>query len=154
MTPYGIFFLSFWLTSLSVIIILGPSMLLQMTWFHYGRVIFLYIYVPHVFFFFFLFMAVPVAYGSYWARVWIGAAAGFKLQPWKHQIQAAPETYATAYSNSGSLTHWARPGIEPTSSQRQHQVLNPLSHSGNSCTTSSLSIHLFLFVCFLPFCLF
>ena len=34
-------------------------------------------------------------------------------------------------SKSGSLTHWARPGIEPESSQRQ-QVLNPLSHNRNS----------------------
>ena len=31
-----------------------------------------------------------------------------------------------------SLTHWARPGIKPTSSQRQRQVLNSLSHNGNS----------------------
>ena len=31
-----------------------------------------------------------------------------------------------------SLTHWARPGIEPTSSQTLYQVLNPLSHNGNS----------------------
>ena len=25
-------------------------------------------------------------------------------------------TYTTAHGNTGSLTHWARPGIEPTSS--------------------------------------
>ena len=31
-----------------------------------------------------------------------------------------------------SLTHWARPGIKPTSSQRQRQVLNSLSHNRNS----------------------
>ena len=34
--------------------------------------------------------------------------------------------------NPGSLTHWARPGMEPTSSQILLKVLNPLSHSGNS----------------------
>ena len=36
------------------------------------------------------------------------------------------------HSNSGSLTHWARPGIEPTSSGRLCWVLNLLSHSVNS----------------------
>jgi len=36
-------------------------------------------------------------------------------------------------SNSGSLTHWARPGIESASSWTLCCVVNPLSHSGNSC---------------------
>ena len=30
--------------------------------------------------------------------------------------RASSVTYTTAHSNAGSLTHWARPGIEPTSS--------------------------------------
>ena len=34
-------------------------------------------------------------------------------QPQQHQIRAMSATYATAYSNAGSPTHWARPGIEP-----------------------------------------
>ena len=67
--------------------------------------------------FVFLFMAIPVAYGRSWARGWIGATA---------------VTYTTVCSNTGSLTHWARPGIKPKSSQRQHWVLNPLSHNRNS----------------------
>ena len=33
-----------------------------------------------------------------------------------HQIQVASETYTTAQSNVGSLTHWARPGIKPATS--------------------------------------
>ena len=41
-------------------------------------------------------------------------------------------TYMAAWGNTWSLTHWARPGIEPESSQRQCHVLNPLSHNGNS----------------------
>ena len=32
------------------------------------------------------------------------------------QIQAISVTYTTAHGNTRSLTHWARPGIEPTSS--------------------------------------
>ena len=33
-------------------------------------------------------------------------------QPQQHQIRAVSATYITAHSNTGSLTHWARPGIE------------------------------------------
>ena len=37
-------------------------------------------------------------------------------QPQQHQISAASVTYATAYGNTGSLTHRGRPGIEPATS--------------------------------------
>ena len=37
-----------------------------------------------------------------------------------------------SHSNARSLTHWVRSGIKPAASQRQHQVLNLLSHNGNS----------------------
>ena len=37
-------------------------------------------------------------------------------QPMQCQIPASSSTYTTAHSNAGSLTHWAGPGIEPTSS--------------------------------------
>ena len=37
-------------------------------------------------------------------------------QPQQCQIQATSATYTTAHSNTESLTHWAKPGIEPTSS--------------------------------------
>ena len=53
-------------------------------------------------------------------------------QPQQHQIQATAVTYTAACGNVGSLIHWVRPVMEPTSSWRQHQVLNPLSNSGNS----------------------
>ena len=61
-------------------------------------------------------------------------------QPWPHQIRDAPATYTTACSNIGSLTYWARPGIEPTCSWRLHQVLNRLSHNRNS----SACLHSFI----------
>ena len=41
-------------------------------------------------------------------------------------------TYPTAHSNAGSLIHCVRPGIKPTSSRTLCQVLNLLSHNGNS----------------------
>ena len=53
-------------------------------------------------------------------------------QPWQHWVRAASATYTTAFGNPGSLTHWARPGIECASSQRQCCVLDLLSHNWNS----------------------
>ena len=55
-------------------------------------------------------------------------------QPWQHPIQATSVTCAAAWGNTRSLTHWAKPGIEPAAFWRQCQVLNPLSHNGNSRT--------------------
>ena len=52
-------------------------------------------------------------------------------QPWQCQIQTVSATYAAAH-NTGSLTHWARSGMEPATSLTLCQVLNLLSHSGNS----------------------
>ena len=37
-------------------------------------------------------------------------------QPQQHQIQAASVTNTTAHGYAGSSTHWARPGIEPSTS--------------------------------------
>ena len=86
-----------------------------------------------LFFFFFFFTATPAAYGSSQARVWIGAAAARLQQSHsQHQIQATSATYMAACDNARSLTHYERPGIEPTSLQRQRPVLNPMSHNRNS----------------------
>ena len=65
-------------------------------------------------------------------------------QPWQHQIGITSVTYYAACRNIGSLTHWARPGIKPATSQRQHQILIPLSHNGNSMCSLFLvlSVHL------------
>ena len=57
---------------------------------------------------FFLFRVAPAAYGS---------ALPAMPQPQQLRLQATPATYTTAHGNAGSLTHWARPGIEPASSQ-------------------------------------
>ena len=53
-------------------------------------------------------------------------------QPRQHWIQATFSAYSAACSNPESLTHWTRPGSKPASSWRQCQILNPLSHNGNS----------------------
>ena len=61
-----------------------------------------------------------LAYGSSWAMGQIGAAS------------VAYATATATCSNTRSLTYWVRPGIEPTSSQRQQLVLNLRSHNRNS----------------------
>ena len=63
-------------------------------------------------------------------------------QPWQLQIWAKPVTYATAGGNARSLTHWARPGIEPASSQALCWVLNPPGHSRNSLCHRFLILNL------------
>ena len=61
----------------------------------------------------FLFRAVPMACGGLQARG-SNLSSSFSLtpQPQQHQIRATSVTYTTAHSNSRSLTHWVRPGIE------------------------------------------
>ena len=59
-------------------------------------------------------------------------------QPHQHWIQASSATYAVACGNTGSLTPWVRSGFEPAFSQKQRQVLNLLSHNGNSKISSFL----------------
>ena len=46
----------------------------------------------------------------------LGVRSELQPQPQQHRIQATSATYTPAHSNAGSWTHWARPGIKPTSS--------------------------------------
>ena len=63
-----------------------------------------------VLFFFFLLRAAPVAHGGSQARSY---SCRPTPQPQQGQIQVVSETYITAHGNARSLTHRARPGIEP-----------------------------------------
>ena len=65
-----------------------------------------------------------------------------ELQPQQHQIRATPAAHTTACGNAESLTHWARPGIEPIYSGTLRQVPNPLSHNGNSSSQCLYLWHL------------
>ena len=56
----------------------------------------------------------------------------FIPQPQQYWIQATSVTCAAACSNTRSFTHWERPGSQSASSRTLCQVLNPLSHNGNS----------------------
>ena len=55
-----------------------------------------------------------------WKFPGVGANQSFCCQPTPRpqqcQIGAASATYTTVHGNAQSLTHWARPGIEPKSS--------------------------------------
>ena len=90
-----------------------------------------YISEDEVFFSFFFFTAPPVSYGNSQARGWIHSYRPTP-QPQPLGIWAAAATYLEAGGNTGSSTYWVRPGTEPTYSPTQCQVLNPLSHNGNS----------------------
>ena len=72
-----------------------------------------------VIYLFFLFRAIPTAYGSSQARDPIGVAASSLCHSYSHSnlgsephLRPAVQFMATP----GSLTHWARPGIEPAAS--------------------------------------
>ena len=65
-------------------------------------------------FVFWSFWAAPMAYGSSQARSQSYSCQ--QCRPQQCRIQASSATYTRAHSNAGSLTHWMKPGIEPTSS--------------------------------------
>ena len=64
-------------------------------------------------FVFCLFRATPVVCGGSHAR---GLICWPMPEPQQCQTQATSATYTTGNGNTGSLTYWARPGIEPTTS--------------------------------------
>lgn len=65
----------------------------------------------YIYTFFFRFRAEPSAYVSFQARGWMGTVASGL-----HHSHARSAPYITALRNVDSLTHWARAGMEPTSS--------------------------------------
>ena len=123
-------------------------------------------------FFFFLFRTAPMAYGCSLARSRIRATvAGLHApQLWLCGIQDASVTYNTAHGNARSLTHWVRPGIEPSSSwilammgtpRTSNTTLNKSGYSGQpfkivldlrgkTFRSSLLSIKLW-FLSYMPF---
>ena len=68
----------------------------------------------YLFLYFCLFRDTPVAYGG--SQTNQSCSCWPMPQPQQCQIWAVSATYTTARSNTGSLTHWARTGIEPITS--------------------------------------
>ena len=68
-------------------------------------------------YFILFFRATPTAYGGSLARSRIGAiATGLCYSRSNSGFEPCLVTYTTAQGNAGYLTHWARPGIKPTTS--------------------------------------
>ena len=65
---------------------------------------------------FLLFRATCAAYGCSVGLKW-SCSRWPTPQSQQHRIRAISVTYTTAHGNAGSLTHWARPGIETASSR-------------------------------------
>ena len=61
-------------------------------------------------------------------------------QPQQCQIWATFATYTTAHSNTGSLTHWARPGTEPTTSWFLVEFVNHWATTGIPTPRNLLSL--------------
>lgn len=98
----------------------------------------------YMIFFFFPFRTTHEAYGN----SMLGLESELQLlaympQPQQGKIQATSAAYPEAWGNACSLTQWVRPETEPASSWRLCQVLNLLSHSGNSYYIMFLSISTF-----------
>ena len=74
-------------------------------------------------------------------------------QPSQHQIWAVSVTYTTAHGSARSLTHWERPGIEPTTSWF---LVGFVNHCTMTRTPQSIILKLMVFfnVCFQIFILF
>ena len=66
-------------------------------------------------------------------------------EPQQHRIRTASATYTTAHGSAGSLTHWAREGIEPSSSRF-------LGGFVNHCATAGTSVNIFIYL--FIYCLF
>lgn len=79
----------------------------------------------------FVFRAAPAAYESSQVRGGIRAAS-LHHQPQQWRIQAASVTY-TAYGNTRSLTHVSKVRDWTCILRDTIQVLNSLSHKGNTC---------------------
>ena len=65
-----------------------------------------------------------MVYGSSQARGWVGAKAAGLHHSHSNDGSEPSGTYTTAHSNARSLTHWARPGVEHTSSWMLVGIIN------------------------------
>ena len=96
-----------------------------------------------VIFSFCLFVFSTVALSAYWGSIWSYNYRSIP-QSQQHRIQAESATYTTAHGNAGSLTHWARPGIEPATSWFLVRFINHWAPTGTPICTLNCSPHLAL----------
>ena len=94
-------------------------------------------------FFFSLFNAPPLAYGGSQARGWIRAELPACTTAIAMQDPNRVCNLTTAHGNTGSLTPWARPGIELESLWILVRFVTLLSHKGDSYYDFFLSFYFF-----------
>ena len=95
-------------------------------------------------FFFFSFLGHTAAFGSARASCCLGAtAAGLHHSSCQRWIWAESVTYTRAQSNTGSLTYWVRPGIEPASSRILVGIIST-EPQGNSCVSTLFIQYIFV----------
>ena len=75
-----------------------------------------------------------------------GPGVEWELQFWPHATAIETLYPSLSCDLCDSLSHRARPGIKPTSLQRQRWVLNPLSHTGNAMLIFKLIIYFNFFL--------
>ena len=68
-------------------------------------------------------------------------------QSQQRQIQASSSTYTTAHGNTGSLTHWVRPGIEPATSWFLVRFIKHWATTGTPFPCFSIGLSLFFLIC-------
>ena len=79
----------------------------------------------------FFFKATPAAHGGSQARGLIGAVATSPCQSHSNEgSEPHPWPYTTAHGNARCLTHWARPGIKPTTSWLPVGLINLCATTG------------------------
>ena len=94
------------------------------------------------FFFPFIQPHTPMAYGSSQSQGSNQSCSCRRTpQPQQSEIWATSVTHAAACGNTGSLTHWARPGIKPASSQRRCRVMTQWATIGTPCLTFKFGFH-------------
>ena len=111
---------------------------------------------PGRFLFFFLFFIFLIFCLSIFSRASPTACGSSQA---RGLTRAVATSLHYSHSNARSITHCARPGIEPISPQRQCQILNLLCYSGNShpatfITIPSLELYFFLTFFLHGFCTF
>ena len=72
-------------------------------------------------------------------------------EPQQCGIGASSVIYTTAHGNTGSLTHWARPGTEPVTSWFLVGFVNHCATTGTPHILTELSFSFWCFFCFV-FC--
>ena len=95
-------------------------------------------WISFLFFVFLLFLwAASVAHGGSQARGSNRSCSRWPTpEPQQRRIRAASATYTTAHGKAGSLTHWARAGIEPAT---PWFLVGFLNHCATTGTPSLLS---------------